>query len=386
MNRQRALPFIAGSEGKSRHLESITADNAATYKTTFNNSLLSVRVYGNTTYDLQTGERISVGVIGNDGNTRIGIRVHNECYLDGYELARVLREKGSVNYAGEYDSEHFLYRVTSEQTELLGDLDFTPGDPSLKLTFDAIIPEALADATSFGMYLKSSNNGKYSVARKTTGSGISNFSASIQKYLHLKKICQAAGSATYDIPIKYSSLKLYTGSTVPESNYIGFTQVFDIGAPLLSSYFDGVQLRDVADLTAGTVTHKIGVFSIDENTQINKSAYAGVLTFAIPLPSDIIGTGLDCDYLTSTANPYDMIDTGDCFYVPEGDGNFYVYLNEEITEVVEAREYLVGMIFYYHMIEQTRQIEKLQGEIPVGTVVVEACTNIETQVEIDYYE
>lgn len=387
MNREQALPFIVGSQGKKR--KKITLENSyvVTYNSTKKNNLLSLKIYGDYNYDSTYTKRVGAGVIGDDGHARIAVRVHGECYLDGYELARVLKEKNLPNYAGEYDSEHFLYRVTKNTTKLLGDLDFSPGILGFNFRLNALVPEDKADITNFGLHFESSYGSKHIASRGTTGAGDATFTTYTQRGTLVKSLIQAAATEEYEIPIRYDSLKLYTGSAVPASNYHGFTQVFDIGKPLMSVHIGkNEDIYDEADLINGTVTRRVGVFIIDSNTEINVATYYSIGTFAIPLPSDIKSNNMECEFLSHVGIIYEMPEVCDCFSVPKGDGYLYVYLNEDVTTVADVRRLLLGVEFYYEKIEETEIIEKFEGEIPEGVVVIESCNNTKAMMEVSYYE
>lgn len=387
MNKERALPFVVGSREKNRQIITLKTNYLVTYNSKKKHNLLSLKIYGAYDYDSTYTKRIGAGVIGDDGRARIAVRVHGECFLDGYELARVLKEKNLPNYAGEYDSEHFLYRVTKNDTELLGDLDFSPGPLGFKFTVDALVPEDKANITNFGMHLKSNYGSKHLASRKTTGAGEATFTTYTQKGTLVKRLNQAAGTEEYEIPIRYDSLKLYTGTTVPSAAYQGFTKVFDIGKPLMSVHTgEEGDIFDEADLVAGTVTRRVGTFIVDSSTQINEAEYYSIGTFAIPLPSDIKSNNMECEFLSYVGNVYDMPDMYDCFCVPEGEGYLYVYFNEEVTSVADARELLLGVEFYYEKVETTEIIDKFESEIPEGFVAIESCNNREGWIEVSYYE
>lgn len=383
MNKRNALCHLAHTQIAEAKIGTLTSSGSVNYTTDKKNSIILVKIPG---AEVRSGSkgRAGVGVVGEDGKVRIGARVHGECFLDGYEFARVLKEKGSPCYGGEYDSEHFIYRVPDTQVELFSDLDFSPGAISFNLTFDAIVPEDKSDITTLEMYLVSDSLPKYAAKRKTTGAGVSTFINAFPKSITLKKIIQAATDDPFDLPIKYSSFKLYSGSTVP-GEYQGFTQLFDIGTPLYSAYLGYRYVYDEAELVNGRITRRIALFRIDADTEINRCDYSGFRVYAIPLPSDISEPYMDSDYYTQCYDVYEAAEGWKTFFIPDGDGKMYVYFDEEISTDEEAKETLIGQVFYYPVKEWIQEIDKLKSEIKSGYVSIEACTNTVSRLEVDYY-
>ncbi len=388
MNRTRALPFLSNSSEKAmpvKTVKTIKGEASVTYTTTYKNNIAALRICGMEAYDFTLHKRMGTGVRGDDGSVCIAVRVHDACYLDGYEFARALKEKNSPVYQGEYDSEHFLYRATDEDVELFGDLDFSPGTNGFYLTMEADVPEGKEDITSFGIQMISSFKSEEEATREVTGSGPSVFKAYMQRFTVLKKIRQEAQSENFDIPIKYDSFKLYSGGVVP-GNYNGFTKVFDIKRALYYAYLGGGAVYDEIELVEGKITRRIGFYTIDETTPINEASYDGVPVFAIPLPSDMKIPYMDSDSYYEVDEPYDLIEETYSFYIPQNDGNMYVFINEDITTVEEARKKLLGQVFYYQTEDRFEETEKLEPKIDAGVVVVEACTNLYAPLEVDYYE
>ncbi len=385
MNRARTLPFLSSSKARRKKVATISGSSAVKYNNTRTDSIVGLRIYGDFVYNSALRMRMGVGVRGDDGSVRVAVRVHNECCLDGYEFVRVLKEKNSPLYQGEYDSDHFLYRVTEEDTELFGPLDFSPGILGYKLTLEADVPEEKADITTFGLQFISNYGSKHAATRSVTGAGPSTFSVTMSQGTLFKHMQQAAQTEAFDIPIRYDSFKLYNGSVVPE-RYKGYTKVFDIKEPLQYAYIDGRDTFDELDLISGKLTRRIARFIIDETTQINEASYDGVCVFAIPLPSDIKYFSMDSDVYSSVGDPYDLVEEKESFYIPDNDGNMYVFINENVVSVDEARKKLLGVVFYYQTEDRIEKIEKLEPKCDVGVVVVEACTNTSVKIEVDYYE
>ena len=385
MNKARLLPFLSRTTYRSRLYKTAEGIGAIKYKNTRKHTFTGIKLYGDYVYSSALRRRVGIGVRGDDGSVRVAIRVHSDCYLDGYEFVRILKEKGSPAYQGEYDSEHFLYRVTEETTQLLGELDFAPGVLGYTLTFEAIVPETKADIEDFGLQFVSDYGSKYVAKRNNTGAGPSTFTVKIGAGIAFNKMQQAGQGEAFDIPIRYDSFKFYTGSVVP-GRYKGVTRVIDIKEPLHYAYLAGKEVCDELDVIKGKITRKISKFIIDESTPINKASYDEIPVFAIPVPSDIKYPSMDCDTYYELNDPYDMPDEPDSFYIPEGDGNMYVFIDEDTLTVDEARKRLIGHTFYYQGDDRIEQIEKLYLSVDGGVVVVEACANERPEMEVNYYE
>ncbi len=372
---KRHLGYLITEEaGASEESEGEAQGNGAiSYDTRSDASLASLVVSGCT--DSGSDYITPVGIKTEDGY-KIKVRIHGGRLIDGYELERIMVERGSPCYGGKVDDEHFLYIAKSDGEYTVFDRSdiFIP-DATLTVEGEAVLYNAREDGkTATGMQVVSVS-GRRAVAFLSTEAGETDFRLATGYIYGVKGIMHIPVEEEFSYAIRYDSFNIYINGEGSEEPYCGYTAEIMLDDALYSVNVRGNTVRDELDLISGRLVRR--VCRVDLSLcEITEAYYGYEPCFMITLP---VSASSECSVMSNKlyySESYGFVDTPDSVTLGANNKQLYMNLGEDITTVAEAREYLGDNAWLVYPRESASEeyVSPIEDSTIAGKVCIEVCS------------
>lgn len=346
--------------------------------------LKSVKIYG-APEDIYEQEDGGLGYTADDGSTHLTVRVHGKNFMDGYELARLMKQCGSPAYGGEYDDEHFIYLTSAEECQMVSvnNLFIPPKIHTFAASF--LLDEDIRNGGKLtpGIYFEL--HGRQAMPAVAATSGVGEVEASMNTpfgYL-FKGISHKPLGINKALPIRYDSVCLTLGTKASYEPYDGESVDFNIGTPLYSNFYG--DLCDELDCVSGILTRNIIAINIDESVVLTEVNYEGYPCLSMPLPERAGAFDASMDEF-GWASSIDDFEFGDwlIFIGPDME-HLYIYFMDGLSPE-EAKSIIVGRrLTYTRAVPEVIDLgQKIQAKLGGGLRYVEVCSMQRPTVEIQY--
>ncbi len=388
MNKRAFFRAVASLPDQQEYLSG-DADGVSVseYTSDMENSLLSFRIGGNFgDTDNGFGGK-GVGTLSPDGKVRLSVRVHGENWCGAEELIRLMKKNNCPCYGGEYDDEHFIYICRADKEHLIaGKEDMRLKNAIYTLSFTGLITEDMGDgAVVPGIHFLYVGNVASAISSATGAVGEQSFTGKNKVGNIPHGFIHKPVEAEFQLPIRYDSVRLYTGSTDP-GEYVGTACEFVLDDYLYAMSSENGEEIDVLDAVTGTVKRVVKSFTIDEKTEISNAIYEGYPCMSIPLPEIARVASIYCERLMNRISAEDLLyDEVTGYIVPPSRDRIYFRLSENSRDPDEALLELCGAVILYPIEEQTIQLETaLDVRTPAGKVIIEVADNLECSIDATY--
>lgn len=322
-----------------------------------------------------------VGIKTEDG-CKIKLRIHGERMLDGYELERILKERGSPAYGGKIDEDSFRFVVKSDSGHTIidrTDMFIPSGDITLfaEAYLDAPLPEG---KLASGILLSTAEGERAVVFDGEEGSVFLEGSTGSVNAVYGIKTAPLEEERSY--AIRYDSLDLLIDGGGSEEAYDGYVEeiVLSDGLYCITNMNMGV-VYDYMDLIDGSLTRKCAAVRLGE-LELSEIYIDSVPCFMAEL-STIANTssgaeGSDIHYYEN----YDFLDTPESFTLSEDGTRIYIYLGEGVN-LSSAKDRLADTVVVYVRSEEvTEYFEPIEDRTIGGTVVIEVCSEVPADIYV----
>lgn len=370
MNKRQAMRTFAdsGGLGVPYNIEGV---GSISYTTAFANSIKALRIEGDMNY--MNGVNSPVGIATDDGAI-IKLRIHGETALDGHELERIMKERGSPCYGGVVDDEHFLYIARDDASYTLIDrTDMYIPNNTISIIGEAILYNPLPEGkTATGMQIIAGGGG-WAISFSGTEGAVS-FSGHNGNNRYNYALMHKAVESEFSYAIAYNSLRIVQNGNVTEAPYNGYICEIKVSAPLYRIYGAESEVYDELDVISGVLTRRVAVVSVGE-CKIIEAYYMGIPCFILTVPSPVKDHDrISCDMLYESDDScfFDCVDS----FMRIDNQSVYLNLGEDVTTVEEARAHLGenSIITYPRADEIIEEVTPETINTDSGNVVIEVCS------------
>lgn len=223
-----------------------------------------------------------IGEVGDSG-TLVRVRVHGEAWIDGTELARIMRATKCASYVGEYDSKHFIIRPSLGPSYLTTPYHMKTRSAVYSFYAQALISEDIGEASrASGLYFEYINNTTSAVKLASGSVGTQKLSCTSSMNTIYGIVARPVAD-NFDLVIPYDSVFMREGKDNTPLPYDGYTLTFPLERPLFALNTSGKS--DKLSALDGTVQREVGVFTIDSDTNIQEGYYEGRYCYYVDLKS-----------------------------------------------------------------------------------------------------
>lgn len=317
-----------------------------------------------------------------DSGAVLRVRMHGECWLDGYELVRIMKELGCACYGGEYDDDHFIISPYLGECDITSPYHLRTRGKIYHFYAKTLVTNDLGEAErASGIYFKHSESYSLSIPLACGSIGIQELSGK-SSYMQLLGLCAKPVEDNFDLIIPYDSVTMTEGTSSSVIPYDGYTICFPMKRPLYK--MNNESACDSLDLLSGIVTREIGIFEFDEDTVINAGEYEGYACYYVTLPESASGGSRIYSnfFFASTSIEEDKA------MVISADGRkaFFNIQDADSTESAGAMLAEKKNSFLYKLATSYTEATgvKLKNTERAGVHYLEACTSGTPNISVEY--
>ncbi len=380
MNKWQAMRTISDTKVAITLCEK-TDEGCISYTSPHSSSLCSVRIFGGMTDEVTIDG--GVGIIRGD-ECVIKLRIHGETYLDGYEFERILKERNSPCYGGQYDDEHFIYVAKANNGyTLLDRTDMYMPNGNLSVVGDALLFAPITSGSkATGMQIKAINGNRAISFLGTEGAV--EFQGNNGNASYNYALIHRPLASEFSYAIRYDTMRILQNGNMTSEPYSGYIKEVTISSPLykMSSSFYG-ELYDEYDVLSGVIKRRVQCYEIKEE-DIESAYYMDYPVYMVKLPS-MAKTDFGVINGALYESEYFLESPGSMLLDMDGE-TLYLNLADDCASESEVMDYLSGYeLFMYALYEEMiENVEIPELSTEAGTVAIEVCSTTPAPINITY--